>query len=750
MKKIKKRDGRIVAYDKSKIINAIEKAKKVSKEEFNVLDIYLKVFARMQFLDSWNVEAIQDLIEEELIAANLVSTSKKFIIYRNKRSEVREKNSKLMQVMNEITFSDAKESNLKRENANIDGNTPMATMLKYGSEASKIYYKQMLIDSKYSKLHDSGYIHIHDLDFYSLTTTCTQIDLEKLFENGFSTGHGQLRTPNDIDTYAALACIAIQSNQNDQHGGQSIPMFDYAMAAGVIKTFKKQYIKNYVKYLKIKKPDLIFEYENFFNIHSKELSLSNYDAYLEVELLNFNNLDASNFAYTEALLETERKTYQAMEAFLHNLNTMHSRAGAQVPFSTINYGTDTSIEGRLVIKNLLNATIAGMGNNETYIFPIQIFKVKEGVNFNEDDINYDLFELAIQSSSKRLFPNFSFIDATFNKKYYKEHEPNTEIAYMGCRTRVISNIHDTSKEVVCGRGNLSFTSLNLVRIALESKDINDFFKKLDYYANIICEQLLDRYDLIKNKKMKNYPFLMNQGVWLDSDKLKIDDSIGDILKHGSLSLGFIGLAETLVVLVNEHHGESDKAQELGLKIISYLRDILDKKAVETKMNFSLIATPAEGLSGRFVTLDKAKFNIIEGVNDKDYYTNSFHVPVSYKISIYDKLRIEAPYHELCNAGHISYVEVDGNPSQNLEAFKDIITMMKNLNIGYGSINHPIDRDPLCGYNGIINDQCPNCNRFEDDIKFQRIRRITGYLVGTLDNFNDAKKAEVFDRIKHDD
>lgn len=749
MKKIKKRDGRMVSYDKSKIINAIEKAKKESKEQFNVLDIYLKVFARLQFFETWNVEDIQDLIEEELIAANLVQTSKKFIIYRNKRSEIREKNSKLMKILNEITFSDAKESNLKRENANIDGNTPMATMLRYGSEASKIYYKQSLIDSKYSELHDNGYIHIHDLDFYSLTTTCTQIDLEKLFKNGFSTGHGHLREPNDINTYAALACIAIQSNQNDQHGGQSIPTFDYVMANGVLKTFRKLYLDNYLKWLKVRNLNYIFEYESFFENNKDKLSLSNYDSYLELEQLHFNNSDASNFAYNEALLETEKKTYQAMEAFLHNLNTMHSRAGAQVPFSTINYGTDTSVEGRLVIKNLLYATMAGMANNETFIFPIQIFKVKEGISFNSNDPNYDLFELAIECSAKRLFPNFSFIDASFNKKYYQENNPNSEVAYMGCRTRVISNIYDTSNEIVMGRGNLSFTSLNLVRIALESKDIDDFFINLEYYSELVCNQLLDRYNIIKQKTKKNFPFLMGQGIWLDSDKLNENDNIEQVLKHGTLSLGFIGLAETLIVLCNKHHGESEKAQKLGLKIIGFLRDKVDQKSRETNMNFSLIATPAESLSGRFIKLDKNKFNEIAGVTDKDYYTNSFHVPVSHKITIYDKLRIEAPYHELCNAGHISYVEVDGNPFQNLESFKDIIMMMKNLNIGYGSINHPIDRDPKCGYIGIINDKCPKCQRIEDNIKFERIRRITGYLVGSLDQFNDAKKAEEKDRVKHE-
>ena len=748
MKVIKKRDGRVAPFEPNKIISAIEKAKNETKEEFDSLDIYNRVFAKMQYLEEWTVENIQDLIEQELISSNLASTAKKFIIYRNKRSEMREKNTKLMQILKELTFSDAADSDLKRENANIDGNTPMATMLRYGSEASKTFYKQSLIKPEHSTLHDDGLIHIHDMDFYSLTTTCTQIDLIKLFKGGFSTGHGHLREPNDITSYASLACIAIQSNQNDQHGGQSVPTFDYAMAPGIKKTFKKLYHNNYIKYLQITNPDKIEEYEKFAKENQEEVSLSNYDNYKDFEYQIFKDEKAQEFAYNEAYKETDRRTYQAMEGFLHNLNTMHSRAGAQVPFSSINYGTDTSIEGRMLMKNLLEATEAGLGNGETFIFPIQIFKVKEGVNYNEGDPNYDLFELAIRCSAKRLFPNFSFIDATFNKQYYHEGQPNSEIAYMGCRTRVISNRYDPTNEVVTGRGNLSFTSLNLVRLALISQDTDDFFEKLDYYSGLICDQLYDRYELVKQKTKKNFPFLMGQGVWLDSDKLGYDEPIGEILKHGTLSLGYIGLAECLIVLMGEHHGESEEAQKLGLEIIGRLRAMTDQRAKETGLNYSLIATPAEGLSGRFTKIDRKKFGTIERVTDKSYYTNSFHVPVYFPIKIYDKLKIEAPYHELSNAGHISYVEVDGNPSNNLESFKQIIMAMKELNIGYGSINHPVDRDPVCGYVGIINDECPKCHRKEDAQKFERIRRITGYLVGTLDQFNEAKKEEESQRVKH--
>jgi ribonucleoside-triphosphate reductase len=748
MKEVIKRDGRILIFNPEKIINAISKASISSQEKFDINKIYEAVYNRMSTKDKWHVEEIQDLIEEELIKANLALTAKKFILYRNHRTEIREKKSKLMEVLAELTFLDANESDLKKENANIDGNTPMATMLRYGSEAAKAFYKNNLINPLHVKLHDEGFIHIHDLDFYSLTTTCCQIDLTKLFKDGFSTGHGHLREPNDISSYAALTCIAIQSNQNDQHGGQSIPTFDYALAAGVKKTFKKNYHRNYLKYLKLENAIMIRSYTNFIKENNEELSMSNYDNYLVKELALFKDEKASKFAYEEAVKETKRATYQAMESLLHNLNTMHSRAGAQVPFSSINYGTDTSIEGRLIIESVLKATQAGMGNSETYIFPIQIFKVKEGINYNPTDPNYDLFQLAIKTSALRMFPNFSFIDASFNRQYYDKNNPNTEIAYMGCRTRVISNIYDKNNEVVTGRGNLSFTTLNLVRIALISKDIDDFFDKLNYYSNEIIKQLYDRYLLLVNKTKRNFPFLMSQGVWLDSDKLNVDDKIAEILKHGTLSLGYIGLAECLKVLINKHHGESDEAQELGLKIIRFLRNKMDNEANKTKLNYSLLATPAEGLSGRFTKIDKEKFGLIKGITDKDYYTNSFHIPVDYPISIYDKLKKEAPYHELSNAGHISYIELDGDPSLNLSAFEDIVRMKKELNIGYGAINHPLDRDPVCGYNGVIYDECPKCHRLEKDIKFERIRRITGYLVGTLDHFNKAKASEERDRIKH--
>ncbi|MGI6215952.1 MAG: anaerobic ribonucleoside triphosphate reductase, partial [Christensenellales bacterium] len=447
--------------------------------------------------------------------------------------------------------------------------------------------------------------------------------------------------------------------------------------------------------------------------------------------------------------EIVRATYQAMEAIIHNLNTMNSRAGAQVPFSSINYGTDTSPEGRLVMRELLLATEAGLGNGETPIFPIQIFKVKEGINYNPEDPNYDLFRLAIRCSSKRLFPNFSFIDAPYNLQYYKPGHPETETTYMGCRTRVMGNVYDPDREIAYGRGNLSFTSINLPRLGIMAGgDLDKFFAMLDEKMELVKDQLLERFEVVARKKVYNFPFLMGQGVWLDSEKLNWNDEVREVLKHGTLSIGFIGLAETLKALTGYHHGESEESQKLGIRIIGHMREFTDKASEETGLNFSLLATPAESLSGRFVRIDKAKFGEIPGVTERDYYTNSFHIPVYFPISAYDKIRLEAPYHAFTNAGHITYIEMDGDPSKNLEAFESVIRCMHDCGIGYGSINHPIDRDPICGYNGIINDCCPKCGRTEDEHKFERIRRITGYLVGTLDRFNNGKRAEEHDRVKH--
>lgn len=766
--KIRKRDGREVPFNIEKISNAIFKAAQaVGGQDYNIsLELAEKVaiIASEKFKGTTpGVEDIQDIVEKVLIESGHAKTAKEYILYRAERSRIREMNTRLMKVFEDLTFKEAKEIDLKRENANINCDTPMGTMLKYGSESAKQFYDLFVLNPAHSRAHKSGDIHIHDLDFLTLTTTCCQIDIVELFKDGFSTGHGFLREPNDILSYSALACIAIQSNQNDQHGGQSIPNFDYGMAIGVRKTYKKLYRENLKKSMELMVEDIDLEgnLDNVFRVLEEEYmlvpSLDNNKQYKDrekeylKELIDDEELieKIQRFAEKTALRDTEKRTYQAMEALIHNLNTMHSRAGAQIPFSSINYGTDTSPEGRMAIKNLLLATEKGLGNGETPIFPIQIFKVKEGINYNKDDINYDLFKLACRVSAKRLFPNFSFIDAPFNLKYYKEGHPETEVAYMGCRTRVIGNVYDPSREIVYGRGNLSFTTINLPRLGIESNgDIKAFYSKLDETMNLVIEQLIERYEIQARKKVKNYPFLMGQGIWIDSDKLSMEDEIREVLKHGTLSIGFIGLAECLKALIGCHHGESEEAQSLGLEIVRFMRNKVDDISRQYKMNFTLLATPAEGIAGRFVKIDREIYGSLEGITDREYYTNSFHIPVYYKIKAFDKIRLEAPYHELTNAGHITYIELEGDPSQNLEAFEKIVRAMKELGIGYGSINHPVDRDPVCGYTGIIGDQCPKCGREEGDIKFERIRRITGYLVGTLDRFNDAKKAEVRDRVKH--
>ena len=770
IEKLKKRDGRLVAFDKEKIAAAIAKAfeatyKPGQEDRAAALAEEVLSILEVEGTAAPEVEHIQDIVERVLMDNGYVQTAKAYILYRNERSRAREMNTRLMKVYEDITFSDAVDSDVKRENANINGDTAMGSMLKYGSEGAKQFYQMFVLKPEHAKAHQEGDIHIHDLDFYTLTTTCCQIDIKKLFRGGFSTGHGYLREPNDIASYAALACIAIQSNQNDQHGGQAIVNFDYGMADGVKKTFLRYYTRNLAKALMLwhdmEDPEeelkaLRGEIERETGLHP---CLAGCQDYLDEERRRLTErygdeegmARAQRMAVHYAEKETDRATFQAMEAFIHNLNTMHSRAGAQTPFSSINYGMDTSPEGRMVMRNLLLTTEAGLGNGETPIFPIQIFRVKEGVNYNPGDPNYDLFKLACQCSAKRLFPNFAFIDAPFNLQYYDPQRPETEIAYMGCRTRVISNVYDPSRQQCNQRGNLSFTSVNLPRIAIRAKgDLDAFFDELDRKMDLCVEQLLERFEIQARKHVYNFPFLMGQGVWLDSEKLGWTDEVREVLKHGTLSVGFIGLAETLVALTGEHHGESERSQRLGLEIIARMRARMDAESQKTGLNFSLLATPAEGLSGRFIRMDKEKFGVIPGVTDRDYYTNSFHIPVYYPVSAFEKIKLEAPYHALTNAGHISYVEMDGDPMKNLDAFEKVVRCMKEAGIGYGSVNHPVDRDPCCGYTGIIDDECPGCGRHEHDerVGFERIRRITGYLVGTMDRWNDAKTAEETERVKH--
>jgi ribonucleoside-triphosphate reductase len=767
MNKIVKRDGRVVAFRDEKIADALIKAFEASgatKDYDYALSLAKRVKAKLieESVGTPTVEQVQDTVESVLIEFGHVRTAKQYILYRAERTRVREMNTRLMRIYEDITFKDSKDSDIKRENANVNGDTAMGTMLKYGSEGAKQFFEMFVLKPEHSEAHKNGDIHIHDLDFLTMTTTCCQIDLIRLFKDGFCTGHGVLREPNDIASYAALACIAIQSNQNDQHGGQSIANFDYGLAPGVLKTYQRKYRHNMAKALELLgnvevSDDKLKKIQKKLLEKGLTLRMEEHEEYCKAEKIEFValNIDEAlidkcqEFSVEKSVKETDRATYQAMEALVHNLNTMHSRAGAQTPFSSINYGMDTSPEGRMVIKNVLLAQEAGLGGGETPIFPIHIFRVKEGINYNPEDPSYDLFKLAMRVSARRLFPNFAFQDAPFNIKYYKPGRPETEIAYMGCRTRVIGNIHDPKREISYSRGNLSFTSINLPRIAIKANgSVEWFFEELDRKIDLCIDQLKERFEIQASKKVRNYPFLMGEGVWLDSEKLGPDDEIREVLKHGTLTVGFIGLAEALKALIGQHHGESDIAQNLGLDIVAHMRERMDKESQLTKMNFTLIATPAEGLSGRFVRMDRNLFGVIEGVTDREYYTNSFHVPVYYKLSAFDKIKIEAPYHALTNAGHITYVELDGDVSKNLAAFEKIIRTMHDAGIGYGSINHPVDRDPVCGYTGVIGDRCPKCGRDEGTQKFERIRRITGYLVGSLERFNNAKLAEVRERVKH--
>ena len=740
-----KRNGKKVTFDGTKVAVAIKKGfdsiiydfeweKRDKYTEKDMQKVYQEVIKEIEKnykdKDKIKIEEIQDLIENALKKKGYNDVYESFSDYRERRAASREafmddkKTHKFLKTLEGLGLKSASEDDTKRENANVDGDTAMGTMLQYGSAVSKEFAKAYLMKKKFADAHDDGYIHIHDMDFLSMgTTTCLQIDLEKLFKNGFSTGHGHVREPNDIISYSALAAIAIQSNQNDQHGGQSIPLFDYYLAPGVVKTFKKQFKMTLIDLLDCADfTDLVamksIEAE-IKNIKTVNTPLETFEKYYKD---NASLKRIFKMALEKAYKKTDNVTYQAMEAFVHNLNTMHSRAGAQVPFSSINFGTDTTEEGRMVTKNYLLAVDAGLGRSETPIFPISIFKVKEGINYNPEDPNYDLLKLSCKVSAKRLFPNFEFIDAPYNLQYYVPGRPETEVATMGCRTRVMGNVVDPEKAIAPGRGNLSFTSINLPRLGIKhgivGKDANKradmkgFYTELDELMDLCKDQLLERFEVQCNKHVYNFPFLLGQGNWIDSEKLKPSDKLKKILKHGTLSIGFIGLAECLKALIGEHHGESERAQKLGLEIIAHMRKKCDEYSENYKLNFTCLATPAEGLSGRFIRIDQAIYGKIKGITDREFYTNSFHVPVYYNISIAKKIKTEAPYHALTNAGHISYIELDGDPGENLDAFESIVRLMKEAGIGYGAINHPVDRDPVCGYVGVIKDVCPGCGRRE--------------------------------------
>ncbi|MGN7355922.1 anaerobic ribonucleoside triphosphate reductase [Paenibacillus sp. SAF-054] len=597
----------------------------------------------------------------------------------------------------------ANNTDLLKENANVDGKSPMGLMGKIGSESAKRYAMEHLVSPETRRGIEGNILYPHDLDFYAAgTTTCCQIPLGKLLQGGFNTGHGYMREPKDIKSALALASIILQANQNQQHGGQAFPMFDTDLAPYVQKTYEQK-------------------------------------LHMLMELPLDGNFDRERQAWTM----TERDVYQACEAFIHNANSMHSRGGGQVPFISINYGTDTSRCGRMLVQQLLLATQRGLGHGETPIFPIQIFKVKSGVNFQPKDPNYDLYKLALETTARRMFPNFAFLDSRFNSMYDLGTR-ESEVCYMGCRTRVMGNVNGDENAI--GRGNLSFTTINIVRLALQSSTAADFDRLLEEAMDMAVQQLMDRYRYQCERQAGSFRFLYSQGVWRGGEQLRPEDSLAGVLAEGTLSVGFIGLAESLTALYGQHHGQSPELQRRGLAIIRRMRGRMDREMQATGLNFSLIATPAEGLAGKFVKQDRAQFGTIAGVTDRDYYTNSFHVPVYYPITAADKIRVEAPYHELCNAGHITYVEVDGSVIHNTAALDRIVRCMAEHQIGYGSINHPVDRCKACGYSGVIDQDCPVCSA--PDRQIERIRRITGYLVGDMDKWNLAKRAEEADRLKH--
>lgn len=779
-----KRDGTKVDFDGDRIRQAVQKAARAVSQHVGIeqLDEIVSNIYDLQ-TDELSVDMVQNAVELNLMK-NHPEVARAYIVYRRERDVNRRRNSKLVQTFNEII--DVADTNVKNENANINGNTPAGQMNKFASETTKAHAIDYILNPEHARAHEEGRIHIHDLDYMpTKTTTCVQYDIEKLFKDGFNSGHGYLREPNHIRSYGALAAIAFQANQNEQHGGQAIPAFDYFMAPGVRKTFVKYFLK----------------YANRAAARGElDVQVQNIDrAYVEA---NCGTLEMSNeklltfgqpSIYADALEDTIQETEQSMEAFLANMNSMHSRGGGQVVFSSINYGSDLTPEGRMVTAAILKACESGLGRGETAIFPIHIFKVKDGLSYSEEDYalaaanmddalagkltfkapNFDLFLRACVVSSKRLFPNFLFLDATFNQHpKWDINSPDRfryEVATMGCRTRVFEDIHGESTS--WSRGNLSFTTINLVRLAIEARKfaeqyfasdiaahglekvesdiqnvaITKFNETLDSLCDVVADQLYDRYKFQCTAKAKQFPFLMGQGLWTGGQDLQPNDRVEDVLKHGTLGIGYIGLAEALKMLIGEHHGESQKAQELGLTIVNHIDKRCQDYKAKYDLNYSCLATPAEGLAGRFTGIDRRKYGSIDGVTNREYYTNSNHVPVYYPITAFEKIQIEAPYHAMTPGGHIMYVEMDAEAKKNILAFVKLIRQMYLSNVGYGSVNHPVDRCTVCGHEGTIDDSCPDCGETD---KIDRIRRITGYLVGTTDRWNSYKRAEERDRVKH--
>jgi anaerobic ribonucleoside-triphosphate reductase len=728
-----KRDGRIVPFDKNKIIDAISNAMKRTEIGLDI-ELAEKIADSITKVEKNTVEIehIQDIIENKLMSSKRKDVAKEYITYRQKRNIARGRSTydTYMEIVN------TKENDITKENANMNADTPAGMMMKFASETTKPFVDDCLISDDVKEAVRHGYIHIHDKDYYpTKSLTCLQHPLDKILKEGFRAGHGASRPAKRIETASILGCISMETVQNEMHGGQAIPAFDFYLAPYVKETYKEE----------------IKKIEELLGINLEYLKNITIEDYIKHDI---NKLEGVDKYKQHAINKTVDRVHQSMEAFIHNMNTIHSRGGNQVVFSSLNYGTDTSAEGRCVIRELLLSTYQGVGNNETPIFPIQIWKKKRGVNYLPEDKNYDLYQLACKVTAKRFYPNFVNLDATFNQhEKWDENDSERfkyEIATMGCRTRVFEDRFGEKTSIA--RGNLSFTTINIVGIALDCMDIKDkelriqtFFNKLSYYLDISAKQLIERFEFQATAKAKQFPLLMSK-LWIDSDKLNKNDEIRDVIKHGTLGIGFIGLAECLIALIGRHHGESEEAQELGLKIVTFMRDKVKDFSEKYDKNFSVLATPAEGLSGRFTKIDRKKFGIIKGITDKEYYTNSNHVPVYYKCTMQHKATIEAPYHDLTRGGHIFYIELDGDATRNPITIMKIVDLLDKYNMGYGSVNHTRSRCLDCGFENANENlqQCPNCQGNNIDV----IQRITGYLVGSVSSWNSAKKAELKDRVQH--
>ena len=734
VKRVLKRDGRRVDFNNQKIVAAILKAMDVTESGEDIV-LAAQIAHEISQLDKeeMTVEEIQDVVENHLMNSPRQEVAKEYIRYRNKRNIARRAKS------NEIfeTIIQAQANDITRENANMNADTPAGMMMKFASEATKTYVDECLLSDPVREAVAGNYIHIHDKDYYpTKSLTCIQHPLDLILEHGLKAGHGESRPAKRIETASVLACISMETVQNEMHGGQAIPAFDFYLAPFVRKTFEEE----------------IDKASDLDNADYSELKSVKLDDYLKRDLVG---LQGKERALQHAMNQTVGRVHQAMEAFVHNMNTIHSRGGNQVVFSSINYGTDWSAEGRCIIREILNTTYEGVGNGSTAIFPIQIWKKKKGVSYLPEDPNYDLYKFACKVSARRFFPNFVNLDATFNQDdAWDPEDPKRyvhEVATMGCRTRVYENRFGPKTSI--GRGNLSFTTINIVKLAIECMEEHDqearigrFFEKLDWALEISARQLDERFQFQKTALKKQFPLLMN-GLWNGSGKLDPDDTIESVINQGTLGIGFIGLAECLIALTGKHHGESEEAQELGLRIVTFMRDKVNGFSEKYQHNYSVLATPAEGLAGKFTKRDKKTFGVLPGITDKDYYTNSNHVPVYYKCTPEHKARIEAPYHELTRGGHIFYVEIDGDATHNPEAIMRIVDLMDKYNIGYGSVNHNRNRCLDCGYENADKDlqECPHCHGHHIDT----LQRITGYLVGTTDRWNAGKLAELKDRVVHE-